>query len=64
MMEVGIGLVIGLLVLVGIVSVSMGNKEDLARLQQLKNKRRFSGKRLPPAEMQEFERLSRKYWWY
>lgn len=62
--KAAIGLLIGLVVLVCIVGSSMSNREDLQRLQQLKNKRRFSGKRLPPDELEELDRLARKYWWY
>jgi hypothetical protein len=40
------------------------SKGDLARLQLLKSRKRFGGKRLPPSEQAELERLSRKYWWH
>ena len=56
--------IIGALVLVAIILASISNKGDLERYQQLKNKRRFSGKRLAPSEQEEIDRLSRKYWWY
>lgn len=59
-----VGLLVALVVLVGIVGASMWDREDLQRLQQLKNKRRFGGKRLPPHELEELDRLARKYWWY
>lgn len=57
-------LLIGIAVLVLIVCAALWNKGDLKRLQELKNKRRFSGKRLPPDELAEFENLARKYPWY
>jgi len=57
-------IVVGCVVLIAIVLSSMWNKDDLKRLQELKNKRRFSGKRLPPDELAELEQLSKKYWWY
>ena len=57
-------LLIGAVVLVLILASAMWNKGDLKRLQDLKNKRRFSGKRLPPEELEELDRLMRKYPWY
>lgn len=56
--------IIGLVFLVLIVLSALWNKEDLKRLQQLKNKRRFSGKRLSTDEQQELDRLQMKYPWY
>ncbi|MFV0594837.1 hypothetical protein [Shewanella sp.] len=55
---------IGAFVLVAIIGISFSNKGDLDRYQQLKNKRRFSGKRLTPSEQQEIDKLARKYWWW
>lgn len=57
-------LLIGLIVLALIVVASMWNKEELKAYQALKNKRRFGGKRLSAADQAEYERLSKKYWWY
>ena len=58
------GLIIGAIFLVAIILASLSNREGLKRYQQLKNKRRFSGKRLPPEELEEFNRLAKKYpWW-
>lgn len=59
-----IGLIFGAIVLVGIVGTSLMNRDDLNRYQALKNKRRFSGKRLSAAEQDEICKLSKKYWWY
>ena len=59
-----IGLVVGLIVVLVIVASSMSNKGDLKRLQELKNKRRFGGKRMPIEEQQELDALAKKYWWY
>ena len=59
-----IGLIVSAVVLVAIVGSSLWNSDDLKRYQELKNKRRFSGKRLPALELEEFDRLARKYWWY
>ncbi|MBO9872469.1 MULTISPECIES: hypothetical protein [Xanthomonas] len=59
-----IGFIIGAIVLVGIIGASLSNKGDLNRYQQLKNKRRFSGKRLTPSEQEEIDHLARKYWWW
>jgi hypothetical protein len=59
-----IGLIIGVIVLVGIVGSGLMNKDDLNRYQALKNKRRFSGKRLPASEQEEIDKLAKKYWWY
>ncbi|WP_404463066.1 hypothetical protein LG331_09820 [Vreelandella aquamarina] len=59
-----IGFVIGAIVLAGIIGASLSNKRNLDRYQQLKNKRRFSGKRLTPSEQEEIDRLARKYWWW
>ena len=56
--------IIGLVFFVLIVLTALWNSEDLKRLQQLKNKRRFSGKRLLPDEQQELNRLQGKYPWY
>jgi hypothetical protein len=42
----------------------MYTKDDLKRLQELMNKRRFGGKKLPIAEQQELDSLAKKYWWY
>lgn len=61
--EMAIGLIVGLVVLVLILIVSATDKEELSRLQQLKNKRRFSGRKLPVEEAEELDRLLRKYWW-
>lgn len=59
-----IPLLVGLVVVVAIVGSALSGKEELARYQALKNKRRFSGRRLPPNEQAEFDRLAKKYWWY
>lgn len=56
--------VIVLVVLIAMIVASMSNRDDLNRYQQLKNKRRFGGKPLSPSELEEIERLSRKYWWW
>lgn len=56
--------VVGAIVFVAIVCASLFNKGDLDRYQRLKNKRRFSGRRLSPSEQEEIDRLSRKYWWW
>lgn len=56
--------VIGVVSLALIVLTSLWNKEDLQRLQGLKNRRRFGGKRLSSEEQIELEKLQRKYWWY
>lgn len=56
--------IIGFVFLVLIVLSALWNKEDLKRLQQLKNKRRFRGKRLSTDEQQELDRLQVKYPWY
>jgi prolyl-tRNA editing enzyme YbaK/EbsC (Cys-tRNA(Pro) deacylase) len=63
-MKAALALVIGLLVLLFIVVASLTNKSDLKRLQELKNKRRFGGKRLALAEEQELNELMKRYWWY
>jgi hypothetical protein len=63
-MNAMVGLVVGAIVLVIIVIISFANSDDLKRLQHLKNKRRFGGRRLPPEEEQELDRLLRKYPWY
>jgi hypothetical protein len=59
-----IGAVIAVIVLLLIVGASLYDKEELKRLQILKNRRRFGGKKLPPADLQELDKLQRKYWWY
>lgn len=59
-----IGLVIGAIVFALILLSSVWNSEDLRRFQELKNRRRFGGKRLSAGDQAEFDRLSRKYWWY
>lgn len=59
-----IAIIVGAIVLIGIIAASLSNKGDLDRYQQLKNKRRFSGKRLAPQEKEEIDRLARKYWWW
>ena len=59
-----VGIIISLIVLLLIAAASWYDKEDLQRLQALKNKRRFGGKRLPLDELQELDRLQKKYWWY
>lgn len=64
MADGAIGLVVGVVVLVAIAGASLWNSNDLKRYQELKNKRRFSGKRLSPPELEEFYQLARKYWWY
>ena len=58
------GFIVGLVVFVLILIVSVTNKPELKRYQELKNKRRFSGKRLPPNELAELEKLTRKYPWF
>lgn len=57
-------LIIGLIFLVLILCTALWNKDDLKRLQQLKNKRRFGGKRLSPEDQAELDRLQMKYPWY
>jgi FtsZ-interacting cell division protein ZipA len=59
-----IGLIIGAIVLVAIVCSSLWNSEDVKRYQALKNKRRFDGKRLSAQELEELDRLAKRYWWY
>ncbi len=59
-----IGVIVGLVVLVLILIVSATDKEELSRLQQLKNKRRFGGRKLSTDDAGELDRLQRKYWWY
>lgn len=59
-----IGIIVGIIVLVAIVGASFSNKDDLDRYQQLKNKRRFSGKRLTQEEQEEMNRLAQRYWWW
>lgn len=59
-----IAAIIGVVILAAIALTSLWNKEDLKRLQALKNKRRFSGKRLSRDEQTELEHLQKKYWWY
>ena len=59
-----IGLIIGAIFLIGIIGASFSNKGDLERYQQLKNKRRFSGKKLTLDEHAEMNRLAQKYWWW
>ncbi|MGY1408371.1 hypothetical protein ACW5EG_02125 [Luteimonas sp. A611] len=56
--------VIGVVFLLAIVAASLSNSGDLDRFQQLKNKRRFSGRRLSSDEQAEFDKLARKYWWW
>lgn len=63
-MKVVVGLIIGVLVVAGILASSLQNKGDLKRLQELKNKRRFSGRRLSVEEAEELNRLQVRYWWY
>lgn len=58
------GFIIGAVLLILLVLASLYNKGDLDRYQQLKNKRRFSGRRLSASEQEEIDRLSRKYWWW
>jgi hypothetical protein len=38
-------------------------RNERTRLQELKNKRRWGGKKLSLEEQAEFERLTIKYWW-
>jgi FtsZ-interacting cell division protein ZipA len=59
-----IGIIIGAIFLIALVTAGLSNRGDLDRYQQLKNKRRFSGKRLTPDEREEMARLARKYWWW
>lgn len=59
-MEIGITIFIVL----AIAWAFVGNKDELARHQALKNKKRSGGKRLPPEEQEELDRLSKKYWWH
>lgn len=56
--------IIGAIILLAIVGASMTNKDDLKRFQSLKNKKRFSGKRLSLGEQEEIAKLTTKYWWY
>lgn len=57
-------ILIGIVFFVLIVLSSLWNKDDLKRYQELKNKRRFSGRRLTPDEQAELDKLMVKYWWY
>jgi hypothetical protein len=59
-----VGLVVGAVVLVAIAGASMWNTDNLKRYQELKNKRRFGGKRLSLPELEELNRLAKRYWWY
>lgn len=59
-----IGLIVSAIILLGIVATSMYDADDLKRLQLLKNKKRFGGKRLPLDEAAELDALSKKYWWF
>lgn len=59
-----IELIVGFVVVAFVLIVSLTNKGDLRRYQELKNKRRFSGKRLPPEELAELEQLAKKFPWY
>lgn len=59
-----IAAIIAIVILAAITLSSLGKKENLKRLQELKNKRRFSGKRLSGEEHTELENLQKKYWWY
>lgn len=63
-MKAMIAIVVSAVVLAIIIVVSLTNSDDLKRLQQLKNKRRFSGRRLTADEEQELNRLLVKYPWY
>lgn len=60
LVSIAVGLVV---LLVVVVSVCLSQR-DLTRLQELKNKRRFGGRRLLPVEAEELDRLLRKYPWY
>lgn len=57
-------LIVGAFFCIAIIFASLGSKDDLGRYQQLKNKRRFSGKKLTPDEKEEADRLAKKYWWW
>lgn len=59
-----IATIIGVATLAAIVLSFFWNKEDVKRLQELKNKRRFGGTRLSAGDQSELERLQRRYWWY
>lgn len=59
-----IAIIIGMATLAVIALSSLWNKDDLKRLQELKNKRRFGGKRLSADEQAELEQLQKKCWWY
>lgn len=59
-----VAVIISVLVLAGILWACMLDKEELSRHQQLKNKRRFGGKRLSAEDQAELDRLSQKYWWH
>lgn len=59
-----ISAIIGLVVFMLILIVSFTDKKELSRLQQLKNMRRFSGRKLSGEDARELDRLQRKYWWY
>lgn len=58
-----IGFIIGLLFFVAIMITYASNKEERDRYYQLENKRRRGGKGLPPAELEEWARLAKKYRW-
>jgi hypothetical protein len=61
---ISVAAVVSLAIFAAIFLTSLWNKEDLNRLQKLKNKRRFGGKRLTTEEQGELEKLQSKYWWY
>ena len=57
-------LLIGIAFLVLILLSAAWNKDGLKRYQELKNKKRFSGRKLSPQEQAEMDKLMVKYWWY
>jgi len=58
-----IAFVIGLVFFVAIMLTYASNKEERDRYYQLEHKRRYGGKKLPPDELAEWEKLARKYKW-
>ena len=59
-----IGLMVSVIVLVGIAISAHTNKDEVGRLQELKNKKRSGDKRLSHEDAAELDRLLRKYWWH
>ncbi len=63
-MKTTIGVFVALVIIAIVAISSLLNRDELKRLQELKNKRRFGGKALPQAEAEELNALQRKYPWY